>query len=376
MRSAVCRILALTVLIGAQLQTGGVALAGPPQEPAAKSKLSPDNLRFDLAEQGLKALWRQDVVAQAQEPLQALYCSGNMVIAETVRNRIFCIDAKIGTWEGTKALRRPLQRPPCDSAQGELLITIGTSFHQLTVKTGEMTPGWRAGLAPYAAPLLTGQTVVLADGAGRISAVGLHDGNRKWLSMVHGPIGEQPVVAGDKVFASGFGDRVLAVELYGGRECWMWEPKAPAQISSGVAVQNDSVYVGDTGGHVYALSADVGSVRWQALADSCVVGRPRCMGNKLLVLTKKPSLTCFESNGEAKTAWSCPGATGIVALDERTVHVLMPENRVAGVSMKTGQVLWTDTLPSDCMIVENQDGTAFYVANAAGAIVAFGTLAQ
>lgn len=350
-----------------------VALAAPPQDAAIGSKLSPANANFDLKEEGLKALWRQDIVHRASKKLRTVYFTGSMVVAETEQDEIVCIDAEDGNWKESTVLRRTPQFPPVDAGKDELLIVIADTFYRYDVAADELTKGWRCGMALLAPPRIARKYVILGDASGRVMSVRLSNGDLHWSSAVlGGPIIQKPAVQADTVFVAAAGDRVMAMELTMGGALWNWQPNPPGKVSSGLAVDREHVYVGDTNGVISALRVGSGRIDWQVIAGMPVIGQPRLQGQNLLALLQKPAVTCVRMGDKPRVLWTWDGATRLLAASPKAVYVLTGENVLVGLSMETGQELWRDNLPADCKVTGNPEEPVIYIGNTDGFVVAFG----
>jgi len=365
MRTPVGKLAVLVALV----MSSALAAA---QEEAPASKLAPRNARFDLKAWGLRAKWRQDVVQRIEGRIRALHCTGKYVVAETEKNRIFCIDNEQGTWENAAVLRAPLLRAPVDALEGQLLLVVDSTVYPFTVKTAELGEAWRPGLPVHTRPILHKRTAIVTSAAGRIAAVDLETGTREWTARTKGVITYRPLAVGLTVLTTGYGAEVTATGVVQGVPQWTWKPQKPAKISSGLAADEENVYVGDNRGHIYALNIGAGGLTWQIIANAAIEGQPRMVGKKLLVLTRAPGLNCVEVVDDApRITWTYAGAREIVATVENTAYVRLADGIVAAVSIENGKELWRDRLPDDCMIVGDADKGVFYVSDTQ-VVVAFG----
>jgi len=371
MKTAVFRFSAFVAIVAIAMLMVTPALADRTEDAGGLSRFSPTRATFDLREQGLAALWRQDVVKQAGKPLRALYCGGTYLVAESTENQIFCIHAVNGTWDGGTVLRKPLALAPVGLPGDEILLVIGSTFYRFDVKTGEIGTTWRPSVAAYTTPLVDGASVIVGEGSGLVMSLDLADGERQWACSVRGAILGQPVLSRGVLYVTSFGDRLVAVDANDGSQEWTWQPNEPAKISSAAEVKGGRVYAGDTGGHVYALDADNGKVLWRVLAGACIVDRPRIADGKLLALTNAPALACFDTADAPAPAWTYEGATRIVLVGKKAVYVLTADNRIAALDLPTGNELWKERLPKDATVVDDPARPAFYVADKDGTIVAF-----
>jgi alcohol dehydrogenase (cytochrome c) len=85
-----------------------------------------------------------------------------------------------------------------------------------------------------------------------------------------------PIVADGVMFITEPPSTVTALDVRTGRPLWTWTPNippdvitisAPAPVNRGVAVLDDMVFVGTVAGHLAALDAKSGAVRWDIVVD-------------------------------------------------------------------------------------------------------------
>ncbi len=359
------------MLLLAPLILASCAAPAPVSEPI--SKLSPENAFFDLEQEGLKVLWRQELGQRTDAPLRDIYCTGNIVVVEAEGGEVHCLKSSDGTWKATRLLGDHLTHAP--KAQGQrLYLIVKNNLRVFDTALGRLSAGFRPGFAMSTPPQVYGDSLILAGGNGHLRRVMLDDPREGWVTSLEGPILEEPVIAEDRVFAAASRDKVIAVQAQNGDVLWKWKPKEPSRISSGVAVLGHRLFVGDNRGFIYSLRADYGARTWKTMADGPIVGRPHVVGTDVLVFTGRPSLMSIDAGGDMETRWTCPGAIELVAAGEATAYVLTEDHSVVALSLETGEERWRHPLPADCEITGDPTRAAFYIVNSKGSIVALGEL--
>ena len=85
-----------------------------------------------------------------------------------------------------------------------------------------------------------------------------------------------PIVADGIMFITEPPSTVTALDVRTGRPLWTWSPvippdvmtiSAPSPVNRGVAVLDDMVFVGTVVGHLTALDAKTGALRWDTVVD-------------------------------------------------------------------------------------------------------------
>ena len=98
-----------------------------------------------------------------------------------------------------------------------------------------------------------------------------------WMYQIRKPgvFETSPVVADGVMYISEPPSTVTAVDVRTGRALWTWTPQIPDNVivigsppvNRGVAILDDSVFAGSIAGHLAALDAKSGAVRWDIVVD-------------------------------------------------------------------------------------------------------------
>lgn len=346
----------------------------PPQAPAVPSKLSPANEVFDIEQEELKVLWPHELgQLTANRRLRDIYCAGRKVVIEAQDGEIHVLNALTGEWEATTVLRDKLSRAPV--ALGDTLILIvGNTLFAYDTAEDALSEGYNPGFALFTPPQLFRDGLILAGGNGHLAFLTLTADKQTYLASLDGPIFEQPVITGGRLYAAASGDKVIAWDLDNQVELWRWRPPDPSVISTGVAVYDNRVYVGDSRGIVYSLKTDYGQQTWQRMVGAPVTGKLAVVESKLLVFTNKPNVVCLEAGEGRQELWQYAGAKELLAVGKEVVYLLTDDHSVAAVSIETGEERWRDPLPPDCKVVGDPQRPVLYLANSGGSIVALAEL--
>ncbi len=123
-------------------------------------------------------------------------------------------------------------------------------------------------------PALSGDTLVVGAGDGRLYALRASDGAPLWQFSTEGRIRSSPAVADGTVFVGSADGSVYAVDLASGEQRWRYDTEGRELVSadfgfdrrtvqSSPAVVDGTVYVGARDGHLYALDQESGEMRWR-----------------------------------------------------------------------------------------------------------------
>lgn len=371
MRHVVCRFLAI-ILCFVAVAAVSCSFGGKRPTGGTPSALAPSNSWFDLEGWEIKDLWTQELgQLTGNKELRNIYVSGNVVVIEAGEGELHCLDAESGIWKATTRLPAELDRAP--TALGETLFVMSqNSLFAYHMASDKLSDPVHAGFPVSTPPLLYQNTIILAGLNGRIVSFDLADGKRTRLTTLTGPIMEQPVISGGKLYAAAHNDLVAQWDLVRRREEGLWGPPGSAEISSGVMADGGYVYVGDNTGMLYALQADEYLERkTQHLAPAPITGTPQVRDQKLYALTEYPSLLCLATGSDMKLLWEHEGTVQLLAWGKNRVYVRQQDGSIAALSTEDGSVIWQDPLPASCKVAGDPARPAFYIADSAGSVMAF-----
>jgi outer membrane protein assembly factor BamB len=364
LRSSVAQSIPLAVLVAAFL----AAAMLPTSASEPQSRLSPDNDIFDVVPLGLKFLWRAELGRVADKRIEAVYAAGQLVVAETPEGQTHVLDAETGRWKMAKNFRRGLDRPPGSSAQTLFLVSRNYVF-SLDVAANSMTDGYSPGFVVSTAPIGYGSNALLAGGNGHLALVAPATGDNIWTVSLNGPIWEKPVLEDDRLFAAA--RDAGCVDVLTGQELWRWEPQPPARLTTGVAVDDNLLCVGDNRGTMYALDNRFGGLRWTKALDAIPIGTPVVADGYLLVPTARPSVIAVRIADDPQISWTHEGAKTVLTVGDHKAYLLNEDNSIAAIDVQKGAELWRDPLPADCLVAGDAERPVLYVADEDGSVAAF-----
>ncbi len=107
----------------------------------------------------------------------------------------------------------------------------------------------------------------------QINATNVHTLRAAWVYQIKRPgwIEATPIVADGVMYITEPPSTVTALDVRTGRSLWSWTPLMPDKlihhgfppVNRGVAILNQTVYVGTLDAHLYALDSKSGAVRWK-----------------------------------------------------------------------------------------------------------------
>ncbi|CAN5623783.1 hypothetical protein BH24ACT5_BH24ACT5_29370 [soil metagenome] len=209
----------------------------------------------------------------------------SLVVAVTTGGRVLAVDTAKGDerW-AVEADAAPESMPAI--VDGTMFVgTDAGTVIALELASGEERWTYDAGAAVLRSVAVAGGSVYFGAQDGTIHAVDATTGERRWSqSSVRGALGT-PAVGGDTVYAvilNAPHSQVMALATDDGAERWRFEPDAALGIRP-VVLADQTVYVTDRGGTIYALDPDSGSVRWSYTQDSEISASPAYVDDHLYV---------------------------------------------------------------------------------------------
>jgi len=93
----------------------------------------------------------------------------------------------------------------------------------------------------------------------------------------------QPVISGDIIYAASAEGELVAINRHSGKT--QWKIELETELSGGVGVYEDSLFVGSSDGSVVKLSARDGSMSWSTRLTGEVLAPPQANGKVVVAQT-------------------------------------------------------------------------------------------
>ncbi len=162
---------------------------------------------------------------------------------------------------------------------------------------------------------------------------------------------QRPAVADGRVFASGSGATVRALDLQSGQQVWTWTGDKEARYAGGPGVGEGTVAIGSLNGDVVALDAATGAQKWTAKVQNEVITAPAIGGGMVFVRSNDGRVTAFDAgSGERRWSWrgDMPALTvrgnAPLALGPGYVFVGNDNGKLVALSATEGAELWDLTV--------------------------------
>ncbi len=242
----------------------------------------------------------------------------------TPGRRLLAVRATVGEQTDQRVSWIELRRP---TAEVQLMLPIPGAVKAGVVRTGDMVivSGTDGDVRAYdaetgslrwhfhtrgevlAAPLVTEDACVFGSGDGHIYALD-HAGKVRWIYQTGVPCYAPIVRDGAVIYAADNGGRVHAITLDKGIRKWVFE-RADYSIEAAPVIWKDKLVFGAWDGHLYALSREDGKEAWKSLGPESSKGRavryfspadcpPVPIGDRLFVCDRGYKLGVYSADGK------------------------------------------------------------------------------
>lgn len=218
------------------------------------------------------------------------------------------------------------------------------------------TVQWRQTMLGWGQPAADASTVFVLTRRHEVAALDLATGAIRWLASTGGP-GDAPLgsavrLAGSRVIVGD--DAIIAFDRATGRAAWRFVPLEGhgAGIFLGDVIDG-VVLAGSASGHLYALDAASGALRWtrRLTASRTAAVYPPVVADRRVIAAftgfdgrLSGGIAAFDLDGARLWTRRLPaasGATGTVTIDGSTAIVATTDGTIRAFSVDSGAARWT-----------------------------------
>ncbi|MGD8956860.1 MAG: outer membrane protein assembly factor BamB [Chromatiaceae bacterium] len=231
-------------------------------------------------------------------------------------------------------------------------------------------------------PRVVGDTVYTADAEGRVEAIAIADGSRRWRVDLKSPVAGGPGV-GEGLVVLGTSDaEVIALDVESGEE--RWRSQVSSEVLSVPAVAGGTVVVHTVDGKLFGLEATVGNERWRYERQVPTLtlrgsGSPVVSGGAVYVGMAGGKLIALRiDNGELLWDLSITVPSGRSELERLAdvdsdpivigggVFVATYQGEVVAIEQRSGRPVWQRKISSYSGMAADLDG--LYVSDTEGVV--------
>lgn len=216
--------------------------------------------------------------------------AGPMIVIGGSDGRLYACDKATGEPRWTTPLGSSIASSPAYADGLVFVATASGAFHGITAATGrvrwssraaaDLSLAWEFSSGDFytASPTIAGSLVIFGGGDGSVRAFDRADGTERWKFMTNGRVRSSPAVADGSVFVASFDGYLYSLDVATGAKRWAFATEGATlqsadfgfdrrSIQSSPSVVRGIVYFGSRDGHLYAVDARTGQVRWRATHD-------------------------------------------------------------------------------------------------------------
>jgi outer membrane protein assembly factor BamB len=328
----------------------------------------------DVQRAGLVQRWETQIGLTAGERVSKAWRVGDSVYVTTTRKRLVRIVAASGVkaWDTEVGVQTQDIFRPADISQGQILVlSQGTAF----------VLDKAAGVEVRARPLnMIVTTDPLVDVKSNTMGVGAMDyfygmfldqlGGHKWVAAApHDMFTATPAIVGDSVLLATREGRLSRVGLADGQ--WDWKDrKTNGPVVAPLSTDGGILYVPALDQRVYAFNAQTGGELWQVRLEGTLNKMAVPVRTQLLVpATGKGLYSLSTETGD--TQWVTPGVTQIATVSGNHVWAEDEAGNLKSVSLENGEVLSSTPIPAAQLAVYNTQDDLVILVNKSGVVGAF-----
>jgi len=201
----------------------------------------------------------------------------------------------------------------------------------------------------------------------KLWSTGVGDGQGKGLYRL------QPVIDGDRSYAASAEGEVKAIERARGKT--LWGTELEVELSGGVGVYEQAIFVGSADGNVIKLNAEGGAVEWQTQLTGEILSAPQADGRVVVVQTYDGRLQGLDfATGEK--LWTYDSNVPVLTIRGTSTPILrngvayagFANGRVSAFNAMTGAILWESRVAisqgrSEIERIVDVDGSMVFIGN-------------
>ena len=207
---------------------------------------------------------------------------------------------------------------------------------------------------------LAGGAAVLGIASGSATASGGANDSVVWQFEADGFVESSPTIVDDTVYVGDEAGYLYAVDATTGEELWQYQ--TGAQIRSDLQVVGGTVYVGSTDHSVYAIDAEDGSQQWRFPTGSYVNSSPTRVDDTVYVASEDGNVYALDADDGAERWRFGTGdiVTNAPTVVDGVVYVGGHDHVVYAIDAEDGSEVWRHTtglsISSEATVV---DGTVY-----------------
>lgn len=238
-------------------------------------------------------------------------------------------------------LNNPLTAPPAFRDAIAVFALEGEQLAAYDLNSGARL--WLTNVATKVEPAIGTEFVFVAT-EDAMTALSLRTGGAAWTHPFDDELAAAPIVTGDRLVVTTADGDVIALRAADGGE--LWRRRLPRAASSRPAFTMTRLFVPTADGHVVALDPQTGAVLW----DRRLGGAGHdilAADDRIFMGARDRYFYCLNAkNGEVEWRWATGAdAIGLPVADDKTVYFVSLDNILRAMQRSNGVQRWKSALP-------------------------------
>lgn len=208
----------------------------------------------------LNLVWKRDTGGRV---MSSVAMADGLIFASSESGKLIAIDEKSGAAKWSFEMGAPSS---CSPAAAGGIVYCGADdgrFHALDAQTGKPLWSFEAGGPVQASPATKGGVVIFGANDHHVYALNRLAGQKLWSHRVDRfCVQAPPVIAGDRVYAAGWSDFALCLDIETGKE--IWRSFIPVSIEA-IALHEEQLWIRSP---YYVVRLDPADGSWLSIAET------------------------------------------------------------------------------------------------------------
>lgn len=325
--------------------------------------------------------------------------TAQLVLVGSADGFLYAIDRGTGRIRWTAAADGAINSSPAVDDSSAYFISLPGTAYAVALRDGHvrwshktgpsLPPAWAgaSGLDYYnSSPAVAGDLVMVGSGDGYLYAFDRGSGMVRWRAQTEGRIHSSPAVHRGVVFVGSFDGGVYAFDQGTGARRWRFDTEGRSldsepvgfdrrSIISSPAVTDSAVYIGSRDGHLYAIDAAKGTLRWRVAHDggSWSISSPAFDENAVYDASSDARFihALRASTGERLWRLTTPGPVwSSPALAGGNLYIGDGSGTIHAIDRDSGKELWSYRTGGTVMSSPSLAGGVLYVGSNDGSVYA------
>jgi outer membrane protein assembly factor BamB len=241
--------------------------------------------------------------------------------------------------------------------------THGNALRAIDVARGDLLWSFIAeGEIPFS-PAVTGNTVYVTSGDGRLYALNKNNGTKKWEFRVPDfySIASSPIVSNDTAYFGSRDGYLYAINSNTGKMRWRF--KTGGGIDTSPIITGNTLFFGSFDGYFYAVNTLTGKERWKYQTGDKIIGSP-AEQDGIVFFGSRDSFVYALQTKTGKLLWKVKTNGPIETpptITDNSIVIVNTNNTLYSLNIKTGKQIWEKPFKSEAYTAASYKDATLYI---------------